>query len=82
MTLRQHESSDLHLDFCVFFSKKYFGRKFISKVQHRNSMNEKLQNLKSTQKHDSRVDLQNLNHRNARTRVDLRFNRFIFLNLL
>ena len=34
--------------------------------------------LKSTQKHDSRVDLQNLNHRNARTSIDLRFNRFIF----
>ena len=29
-------------------------------------------------KHDSRVDLQNLNLRNARTSVDLRFNRFIF----
>ena len=32
MTLRQHGLSDLHLDFRVFFSNKYFGRKFRSKV--------------------------------------------------
>ena len=31
MTLRQHEWSDLYLDFCVFFSNQYFGRKFRSK---------------------------------------------------
>ena len=31
MTLRQHGLSDLHLDFCVFFSNQYFGRKFRSK---------------------------------------------------
>ena len=31
MTLRQHELSDLHLDFCIFFSNQYFGRKFRSK---------------------------------------------------
>ena len=41
MTLRQHGLSDLHLDFCVFFSNQYFGRKFISKVQQKNIMNEK-----------------------------------------
>ena len=28
MTLRQHGLSDLHLDFCVFFSNQYVGRKF------------------------------------------------------
>ena len=27
MTLRQHGLSDLHLDFCVFFSNQYFGTK-------------------------------------------------------
>ena len=27
MTLRQHELSDLHLDFCVLFSNQYFARK-------------------------------------------------------
>ena len=31
MTLRQHGLSDLHLDFCVFFSNQYFGINFISK---------------------------------------------------
>ena len=31
MTLRQHGLSDLHLDFCVFFSNQYFGRKLRSK---------------------------------------------------
>jgi len=31
MTLRQHGLSDLHLDFCVFFSNQYCGRKFRSK---------------------------------------------------
>ena len=31
MTLRQHESSDLHLDFCVFFSNQYFEIKLRSK---------------------------------------------------
>jgi len=31
MTLREHGLSDLHLDFCVFFSNQYFGRKFRSK---------------------------------------------------
>ena len=31
MTLRQHGLSDLHLDFCVFFSNQYFGIKFRSK---------------------------------------------------
>jgi len=41
MTLRQHGLSDLHLDFCVFFANQYFGRKFRSKVQHKNIMNEK-----------------------------------------
>jgi len=30
-TLRQHGLSDLHLDFFVFFSNQYFGRKFRSK---------------------------------------------------
>jgi len=68
MTLRQHGLSDLHLDFFVFFSNQYFGPKIMNKGR-------------STQKHDSRVDLQNLNHRNARTSVDLIFNRFIFLTL-
>ena len=28
MTLRHHGLSDLHLDFSVFFSNQYFGRKF------------------------------------------------------
>ena len=37
---------------------------------------------KGNKKQDSRVDLQNLNHINARTSVDLRFNWFIFFNLL
>ena len=31
MTLRQHGISDLHLDFCVFFSNQYFVRKLRSK---------------------------------------------------
>jgi len=31
MTLRQHEWSDLHLDFCVSFSNRYFSRKLRSK---------------------------------------------------
>ena len=31
MTLRQHGLNKLHLDFCVFFSNQYFGRKFSSK---------------------------------------------------
>ena len=31
MTLRQHEWSDLHLDFCDLFSNKYFARKLRSK---------------------------------------------------
>ena len=31
MTLRQHEWSDLHLDFCIFFSNQYFARKLRSK---------------------------------------------------
>ena len=31
MTLRQHGLSDLHLDFCVFFSNQYFVTKFRSK---------------------------------------------------
>ena len=31
ITLRQHEWSDLHLDFCVFFSNQYFARKLRSK---------------------------------------------------
>ena len=57
MTIRQNGLSDLHLDFCVFFSNQYFGRKLRSKVHNKNIMNEKWYNLKSTQKHDSRVDL-------------------------
>ena len=31
MTPRQHGLSDFHLDFCVFVSNQYFGRKFRSK---------------------------------------------------
>ena len=31
LTLRQHEWSDLHLDFCVFFSNQHFARKLRSK---------------------------------------------------
>ena len=31
MTLRQHGLSDLHLDFCVFFSNQYFEIKHRSK---------------------------------------------------
>ena len=32
MTLRQHEWSDLHLDFFVFSSNQYFARRLRSKV--------------------------------------------------
>ena len=71
MTLRQHGLSDLHLDFCVSFLINILEENLDLKVQHKNIMNEM-----------QGVDLQNLNHRNARTSVDLRFNRFIFLNLL
>jgi len=41
MTLRQHEWSDLHLDFCVFFSNQYLQENLDLKVQHKKIMNEK-----------------------------------------
>ena len=54
MTLRQHGLSDLHLYFCVFFSNQYFGRKFRSAQEY---YDWKMIEPKTTQKHDSRVDL-------------------------
>ena len=41
MTLRQHRLSDLHLDFCVFFSNKYFAKKLGSKGSAQKIMIEK-----------------------------------------
>ena len=57
MTLRQHGLSDLHLDFFVVFYNQYFGRKFRSKGLAQEDYDWKMIELKSTQKHDSRVDL-------------------------
>ena len=57
MTLRQHGLSDLHLDFCVFFIINILEENLDLKVQHNKIMTEKWYNLKSTQKHDSVVDL-------------------------
>jgi len=57
MTLRQHGLSNLHLDFCVFFLINILEENLDVKVQQWKIMTEKLYNLKSTQKHDSRVYL-------------------------
>jgi len=46
-----------HLDFCVFFSNQYFARKFKSKGSTQEDYDWKMIEPKSTQKHDSRVDL-------------------------
>ena len=41
MTLRQHEWSDLHLDFCVFFLINILEENLDLKVQHKKIMTEK-----------------------------------------
>ena len=56
MTLRQHGLSDLHLDFCVLLMN-ILEENLNLKVQHKKIMIEKWYNLKTTQKHDSKVDL-------------------------
>ena len=41
MTLRQHGLSDLHLDFCVFFTINILEQNLDLKVKHKNIMTEK-----------------------------------------
>jgi len=57
MTLRQHGLSNLHLDFCVFFSNQYFARKLRSKGSTQEDYDWKMIEPKINIKNDSKVDL-------------------------